>query len=97
MAGNTRNDSPWPHTSCLSDRDRAILGFELEWPRHAGMKEEAIRAEFGFSAARYYQLLGVLMDSPAALLHDPVLVNRLQRMRDARMAAHVSHSLSRGH
>ncbi|HEY8588682.1 MAG TPA: DUF3263 domain-containing protein [Naasia sp.] len=70
----------------LSERDVAILAFERTWWRHAGAKEEAIREEFGISAARYYQLLGVLMDSPAALIHDPMLVKRLQRLRDARVA-----------
>jgi hypothetical protein len=72
--------------SALGDRDLAILAFERTWWRHAGAKEEAIREEFGFTAARYYQLLGVLIDSPAALAHDPMLVKRLQRMRDARVA-----------
>jgi hypothetical protein len=48
------------------------------------MKEEAIREEFGISTARYYQLLGALIDTPAALLEDPMLVKRLQRLRDAR-------------
>ena len=68
----------------LSDRGEAILGFEHEWWRHGGAKEEAIRREFGVSAARYYQLLNALIDSPAATLHDPMLVRRLQRVREAR-------------
>ncbi len=70
----------------LGDREMAILAFERTWWRHAGAKEEAIRQEFGISAARYYQLLGALIDSPAALVHDPMLVKRLQRLRDARVA-----------
>jgi hypothetical protein len=70
----------------LSQRERDILGFEHKWLRHAGAKEEAIRVEFGLSAARYYQVLNNLLDSPAALVHDPVLVNRLQRLRDVRAA-----------
>jgi hypothetical protein len=70
----------------LGDRDVAILAFERTWWRHAGAKEEAIREEFGLSAARYYQLLGALLESPAALAHDPMLVKRLQRLRDARVA-----------
>ena len=77
----------------LTERDIAILAFERQWWKHAGAKEEAIRAEFGLSAARYYQLLGVLIDSPLALVHDPMLVKRLQRMRHARAEARSRRSL----
>ena len=73
----------------LSDRDRAILGFEAEWRRHAGAKEEAIRAELGLSPARYYQLLGRLIDTADAQAHDPMLVKRLRRLRDARAQARI--------
>jgi hypothetical protein len=48
------------------------------------VKDSRIRDEFGFSSTRYYQLLGVLIDRPEALEHDPMLVRRLQRLRDAR-------------
>ncbi|BDV31309.1 DUF3263 domain-containing protein [Microbacterium terricola] len=68
----------------LSDRDRAILAFETEWTRHAGAKEEAIRAQLSLSPARYYQLLGRLIETADALEHDPMLVKRLRRIRDAR-------------
>jgi hypothetical protein len=66
----------------LSDRDLAFLAFEAEWRRHAGAKEEAIRSAFGLTPARYYQVLGRLIDSPEALAHDPMLVRRLRRRRD---------------
>jgi len=69
----------------LTDRDRALLDFEVEWRRHAGAKEEAIRAELGISPARYYQLLGRLIDTTEAQEHDPMLVKRLRRLRDARV------------
>lgn len=68
----------------LSGRERAILDFEAQWRRHVGAKEEAIRADLGLSPARYYQLLGRLLDSSAALAHDPMLVRRLRRARDER-------------
>jgi hypothetical protein len=71
----------------LADRDRRILDFERDWTRHAGAKEDAVRAEFGLSSARYYQILNALIDSPAAIVYDPMLVRRLQRMREARMSA----------
>ncbi|KAA0962869.1 MULTISPECIES: DUF3263 domain-containing protein [Microbacterium] len=68
----------------LSERDRAILALETAWPRHGGAKEETIRTQLGMSAARYYQLLGRLIDSDAALEYDPMLVRRLRRIRDSR-------------
>ncbi|MGA7148437.1 MAG: DUF3263 domain-containing protein [Microbacterium sp.] len=74
----------------MHDRDLAILAFEAEWRRHAGAKEEAIRSELGLSPARYYQLLGRLIDTAEAQAHDPMLVKRLRRLRDARTAARVS-------
>ncbi|TFC42815.1 DUF3263 domain-containing protein [Cryobacterium sp. TMT1-21] len=77
----------------LSERELAILAFEGRWWSQAGAKEQAIRSEFDLSAARYYQLLGVLIDSPAALAHDPMLVKRLQRMREAREQARARRTL----
>ncbi|MFB2596923.1 DUF3263 domain-containing protein [Herbiconiux sp. P17] len=89
-------EQPQPGVSApLNDRDARILGFERAWWKHAGAKEQAIRKEFGLSSARYYQLLGALIDSPAALAHDPMLIKRLQRVRDARMAARSARLLSR--
>ena len=81
-----------PETSApsLPERSIAILAFERDWWRHAGAKEEAIRSQFGLSAARYYQLLNAVIDSPDAVRHDPMLVRRLQRARDARTAARAS-------
>ncbi len=68
----------------LSDSDRVILDFEAGWTRHVGAKEEAIRAELELAPARYYQLLGRLIDTTDALEYDPLLVGRLRRRRDER-------------
>ncbi|RUQ99026.1 DUF3263 domain-containing protein [Labedella endophytica] len=76
----------------LDARERAILDFERQWWKHAGAKEDAIRSEFSLSAARYYQVLGALLDRREALVYDPMLVKRLQRMRDARSAARAARS-----
>jgi hypothetical protein len=65
----------------LADLDRQILAFERQWWRQPGAKEQAIRDTFGVSPTRYYQLLNQLLDKPAALAEDPVLVNRLRRLR----------------
>ncbi len=68
----------------LSDREQQILAFESRWWKHAGAKEQAIRDAFALSSTRYYQLLNGLLDNPAALAHDPVLVGRLRRLRSTR-------------
>ena len=71
-------------TQPLADRARALLDFERDWPVHQGDKEQAVRDHFGFSGARYYQLLARLIDDPAALEYDPMTVRRLRRRRDER-------------
>lgn len=68
----------------LTEREAGILAFESRWWKHAGAKEQAIRDTFGLSSTRYYQLLNALLDNPAALAHDPVLVGRLRRLRSTR-------------
>lgn len=80
--------------STLPDRDRSILEFERHWWRHAGAKEEAIRSQFSLPAARYYQLLNAVIDTPEAVRHDPMLVRRLQRARDARTSARAARSFT---
>jgi Protein of unknown function (DUF3263) len=74
----------------LSVRDARILDFEREWARHAGAKEEAIRSQFSLSTARYYQVLNAVIDLPAAVRHDPMLVGRLQRAREARTSSRAA-------
>lgn len=68
----------------LADRGKQILDFERQWWRQAGSKEQAIRDTFNLSATRYYQLLNALLDDPLALAHDPVVVQRLRRLRASR-------------
>ncbi|WP_034266425.1 DUF3263 domain-containing protein [Actinospica robiniae] len=68
-------------------RERAVLDFELRQWKHAGAKEEAIRARFGISATSYYQILNALLDDPDALAYRPAVVTRLRRIRDARREA----------
>ncbi|MFD7648811.1 DUF3263 domain-containing protein [Streptomyces albidoflavus] len=71
----------------LSAQDRAVLALEARGWQRPGTKERAIREQLGLSPTRYYQLLGALLDDPAALRHDPVTVNRLRERRAARRAA----------
>jgi hypothetical protein len=68
----------------LTRRDRDILAFERQWWKYAGAKEQAIRELFDMSATRYYQVLNALIDTPAALAADPMLVKRLRRLRASR-------------
>jgi hypothetical protein len=77
----------------LSDRDQQILGFERQWWKYAGAKEQAIRELFDMSATRYYQVLNALIDTPAALAFDPMLVKRLRRMRASRQRARTARRL----
>jgi IS4 transposase len=74
----------------LSALELAVLAFESRWTGRLGAKEAAIRAEFDLSAARYYQVLDALIESPVALRRDPILVRRLQRLRDARARARAA-------
>ncbi len=83
-AGTRTEGGAGTHADGLGEREREILAFERQWWRHAGAKEQAIRDRFGLSATRYYQLLNALLDNPAALAADPVLVGRLRRLRASR-------------
>jgi Protein of unknown function (DUF3263) len=70
--------------AALDQRDRDLLDFEREAWKLRMSKERAIRERFGFSAARYHQLLNRAIDRPEAIAYDPMLVRRLRRIRDAR-------------
>lgn len=77
----------------LSERDREIIAFERQWWKYAGAKEQAIRDLFDMSATRYYQVLNALIDSPAALEADPMLIKRLRRLRASRQRARSARRL----
>ncbi|ROQ67192.1 uncharacterized protein DUF3263 [Streptomyces sp. 840.1] len=77
-------DEPGPPAPGLSDRDRAVLAVERQSWAGPGAKERAIRERLGISPTRYYQLLNALLDDRRALAEDPVTVNRLRRVREAR-------------
>lgn len=75
--------SPAGHPA-LSERDQLVLEVEQHWYRYGATKDEAIRTQLRMSATDYHQVLGALMDSEAALAHNPVLVQRLRRLRASR-------------
>ncbi|WIY82864.1 DUF3263 domain-containing protein [Propionimicrobium sp. PCR01-08-3] len=68
----------------LTEREAAILDFEKSWWQAKAPKETEIRERFNLSAARYYQIINSLIDRPAALEYDPLLVKRLRRLREQR-------------
>lgn len=68
----------------LSEQQRAVLALERRYWAGPGAKERAVREQLGMSPVRYYQLLNALLDDRRALEEDPVTVNRLRRVRDAR-------------
>lgn len=70
----------------LDDLELAVLDLERRTYRHQGAKEQAVRDELDLSATRYYQVLNALLDDPAALAREPVLVGRARRLREERLA-----------
>jgi hypothetical protein len=78
------------HALALDERERALLDFEREAWKLGTPKERAIRERFGFSSARYHQLMNRLIDRPEALAYDPMLVRRLRRIREARRRKRVA-------
>lgn len=83
-----------PAEQVLSERDQQLLDFERQWWRYAGAKEQAIRDQFNLNATRYYQQLNALLDNPAAMAHDPLLVKRLRRLRERRQLARTARRAS---
>ncbi|WP_105031252.1 DUF3263 domain-containing protein [Arthrobacter ruber] len=77
----------------LGDREQRMLALEREWWKYSGAKEQAIRDLFNMSATHYYQVLNALIDTEAALAHDPMLVKRLRRLRSTRQRARSARRL----
>jgi hypothetical protein len=77
----------------LQLRECEILAFEAQWWKYAGAKEQAIRELFDMSATRYYQVLNALIDKPAAMAADPMLVKRLRRLRSSRQRTRAARRL----
>ena len=69
----------------LTEEHRALLDFERDWPVGKAGKDEAIRTQFSLSPARYYQVLGSVIETESALKYDPLLVKSLLRAREDRL------------
>ena len=93
--------APWPVADDadldvpdgLTRRELEILRFERQWWQFAGVKEQAVRELFGLSATRYYQVLNQIIDNPAALAVEPLLVRRLRRLRASRQKTRAARRL----
>lgn len=72
-----RRDDP----AALSDRQRAMLEFERTWWQFDAPRDELIAARFSCTTDEYYAELTRLLEMPAAMAHDPLVVRRFQRRR----------------
>lgn len=92
-AGGRMTAGHHPELPTLDERAQDILDFERDWWVYAGAKEQAIRERFDVSPTRYYQLLNRVLDDDAAVAHDPMLVKRLRRQREARQRQRAARRL----
>jgi len=79
-----------PTSVALSDLEVRILEFERQWWRYAGAKDVGIKEQFNLSTREYYELLNNLIDREDALKASPLLIKRLRRLREARLARRIS-------
>ena len=79
----------------LSELEVSVLEFERRWWKYGGAKDHAIRGRFDMSATSYFQILNSLLDNPAALASDPMLVKRLRRIRTTRQSERAQARVSR--
>ena len=68
----------------LAERERAILDLERTWWLDGEVKGTVIRRRLSLSPSRYYRLLQAVLENPAAMAYDPLVVRRLRRERLAR-------------
>lgn len=71
----------------MTDHDRAVLHLAGVQYRAEGRRLEVARRELGLGATEFWAAVARLLADPDAELTEPVLVHRLRRVRDARLAA----------
>ena len=81
-----RDESP------LTERELAIIEFEATWFLLDEDRHDAIRARFSVPVDEYNLELNRVIDHPAALLAQPLVVRRLLRNRERRRRALVDGS-----
>lgn len=80
-------DTPYETDEPLNERELAILAFEANWFTLNEERHLAIRARFSCSVEEYNLEVNRVIDHPAALLADPLVVRRLRRQRERRRRA----------
>ncbi len=70
----------------VSEFELSVLEFERGWWRHGKTRDQAIRKVMSMSPIKYHLLLSHMLDSERVWRADPVLVDRLRRLRDERLA-----------
>jgi hypothetical protein len=73
-----------------------VLDFEAAWWRSRFAKAAAVRERFGMTLTRYHQQLDRALDRPEALEYDPMLVQRLRRLRETRRRTRFARRLGHG-
>lgn len=94
MSTDTPLDRP---DAVLSERDLAIIEFESSWFTLDEERHEAIRARFSCSVEEYNLELNRVIDHPAAMLEDPLVVRRLRRHRERRRRALIDGAVASEH
>lgn len=82
-------------TAALTKLERDILAFEHQQYANLGAKYNAIHTRFGVTPTRYFQQLNALINRPEALAAEPLLVNRLRRLREQHRARTVGRPRAR--
>lgn len=67
----------------LTDTEKQILTLAAAPYKYQGARETDIAARFG-NVTRFYQQLNRILDTEAALAHDPYTVTRLRARRRSR-------------
>ncbi|MEI2704461.1 MAG: DUF3263 domain-containing protein [Ilumatobacteraceae bacterium] len=80
----------------LGERARAMIQFEGSWFTESSDRHDTIRARFGCSVEDYNLELSRVIDHPAALDLDPLVVRRLRRIRDRRRRAKLDGTAADG-
>jgi hypothetical protein len=80
----------------LDERFAAMLDFERDWWNNPEPRELVIRARFQCSPEEYHAELTRVLDDPAAMDHDPLVVRRLKRLRRRARRARLDGAVSSG-
>lgn len=72
--------------AALDPRVQLMLDLERHWWKFDSDKEAAVRSQLGISLVDFQRSINQLLDDPAVLAADPVLVRRLQRQRATRVS-----------